>query len=531
MTATVTAAPHALLGYNRACNVEDFSHPDLRPVIREVFAHELARFGPDFPAGHEYRKHWEVAMAVRAFRDHGVLGGSSQLLGVGVGSDASLFHLTRHAGRVFAADEYLEAGREGHVDATMLTEPERHWPFAWNPRRLVVQHMSPIDLRYEDECFDGVFSGSILDVDDGRVAERALDEVHRVLKPGGVFSLSADLLAGSDAADTVRAALGRRAWLPVSPVELDVTEATLAVTQDAEVAVRRDDRLWTRLHLTLRKADRPAESVASPPRVAGADAQRDTAPTRRLGHSKVCNVGDLSHPQLRSAMRDLPDRRNDRDVWRSAMAIRSFADQGVLDGSSDLLIVGAGRDATASALTRSARRVFATDRYLDDGGSARMLTEAGHSSRVPGRPRRLVVQHMDPLDLRHPDESFHGVYALRSLERQHDLDAVRRCVAEMHRVLRPGGVLALSTTFLASGSIPGRPGAWMFTLPWIYDLLFAECAWELPAPIDFSVSPATLAASGLTRQTPEGVGLPLHVTLRKPSLTGNLEPGAATPLR
>ena len=46
----------------------------------------------------------------------------------------------------------------------MLTEPTSHRPplMLFNRRRLVVQHMDALDLRYEDESFDGIFScGSI----------------------------------------------------------------------------------------------------------------------------------------------------------------------------------------------------------------------------------------------------------------------------------------------------------------------------------------------------------------------------------
>ena len=59
------------LPYVKACEIEDFAHPDLRDTVREVFHHELARLGPEFPSGREYRKHWEVAMAVRTLRDGG----------------------------------------------------------------------------------------------------------------------------------------------------------------------------------------------------------------------------------------------------------------------------------------------------------------------------------------------------------------------------------------------------------------------------------------------------------------------------
>src|SRR5262245_61554505 len=102
--------PGPRLGYNKLCQLEDFAHPTLRPLIREVFAHELERFGPDFPLGVEYRKHWEVAMAIRTLRDFGALLERSQVLGVGAGNEPTIFWLTNRVRRVFATDLYLQDG-------------------------------------------------------------------------------------------------------------------------------------------------------------------------------------------------------------------------------------------------------------------------------------------------------------------------------------------------------------------------------------------------------------------------------------
>ena len=59
-----------------------------------------------FPVGREYRKYWEIAMALRSFRDLGVLRDDAQVLGVGAGHEATIYWLTRHVGRVVATDRY-----------------------------------------------------------------------------------------------------------------------------------------------------------------------------------------------------------------------------------------------------------------------------------------------------------------------------------------------------------------------------------------------------------------------------------------
>ena len=281
---------------NSVCNLESFSDPGLRSVLREVYPHELVRFGPDYPTGHEYRKDWEVGMAVAALREGGALRPDAEILGIGAGYEPTICHLTRLVRRVFATDLYL--GNE-HWDesahVSMLHDPGEHWVGEWNPRRLVVQHMNALELCYEDESFDGVFSSSSIE-HFGSAAEvtRSLDEMFRVLKPGGVLSLSTEFrLAGPgpgiagvlmfDEPQIRELFLDPYDWSPIDPVDLSCSEATLATEQVfgdllgdlrahlegrrfirfdqlewsryPHLVLRDGDRVWTSVHLALRKAD------------------------------------------------------------------------------------------------------------------------------------------------------------------------------------------------------------------------------------------------------------------------------------
>lgn len=233
------------LSHNKICNLEDFTHPELRPVLRDVFAHEVVRFGDAFPAGKENRKDWEAAMALRAFGACGLLDGDADFLGVAAGNEPLLFHLTRVARTVHATDVYLAPGDwEVFGHRSMLDDPFEHWPFAWNPRRLVVQHMDALDMRYEDETFDGVFSSSSIEHFGGHAeVRRSMDEMFRVLRPGGVLAVSTEFrlsgpspgLEGTllfDEEELASVLIGDRAWAPVSPLDLTVSGATLATKVD-----------------------------------------------------------------------------------------------------------------------------------------------------------------------------------------------------------------------------------------------------------------------------------------------------------
>jgi ubiquinone/menaquinone biosynthesis C-methylase UbiE len=146
----------------------------------------------------------------------------------------------------------------------MLTQPERHWPFAWNPRRLTVEHMNALDLRLEDESVDAVFSSSSVEHFGQREdVARSLDEAFRVLKPGGVLSVSSEFrLRGDrpgvpgvlmfDMDDIDGVFLGSRDWTLIEPFDLTVSAATMAtaaefkkVANDQGSQIARVGGLWT----------------------------------------------------------------------------------------------------------------------------------------------------------------------------------------------------------------------------------------------------------------------------------------------
>lgn len=183
------------LPYCKPCELEDFQHPELRRAFDQVYA--AAGEAQLCSPGREDRKPWEVCMTARAFADHQVLRPQAEVLGVGAGRERTIFYLTNHVRRVFATDLYLEPGDWATTTATpsFLVAPAAPPGVAWEPRRLVVQHMDALELRYPDASFDAVFSSSSIEhfgsTDDIR---RSVDETVRVLRPGGIVSLSTELL-------------------------------------------------------------------------------------------------------------------------------------------------------------------------------------------------------------------------------------------------------------------------------------------------------------------------------------------------
>jgi len=233
----------------KVIGIEDFEDAELVGLIRDVWQ-AGANALPDFPRGHEHRKQWEVAMALRALREGGVLRTDAEALGVGAGFEPTIFWLTRHIARVFATDLYLDSGEWGEANRLMLTDPEACWPEEWNPRRLVVQHMNALELRYPDDSFDAVFSSSSIEhFGDRAQVRRAAEEMHRVLRPGGTASISTEMrLQGpppgalgltmftpEELLGTLVEGIG---WKPLSEFDAAISDATLAGAINFEDALR-----------------------------------------------------------------------------------------------------------------------------------------------------------------------------------------------------------------------------------------------------------------------------------------------------
>jgi len=229
---------------------------------------------------------------------------------------------------------------------------------------------------------------------------------------------------------------------------------------------------------------------------------QETAST--AGLCKLCEVEDFEDPELRRLIRSayafhsegdpaFPSGREYRKLWEVAMSLRAFGQLGLL-GKGRFLGVAAGAEATIFWLTRHASQVVATDLYDESWGKQApptMLTDPGVHATCPWDPRRLLVERMDARDLRFEDGTFDGVFSSSSIEHFGGYEDVRRALAEMRRVLRQGGVAALSTEFRIAGELSALPGLLLFDEAELRSVLEAE-DWKLVEPLKLKLSRATL---------------------------------------
>lgn len=184
--------------------------------------------------------------------------------------------------------------------------------------------------------------------------------------------------------------------------------------------------------------------------------------------NKVISESDFGQPELRELIQDiLPaagDRRH-RKLWEFGMAALALKRGKALRSDALGLSVGAGHEPILYWLTKKIRWLIATDLYADAGewasgeASVTMLADPDSFAPYPYERRRLTPVHMDALDLRFEDGMFDFAFSMGSIEHFGGFDAAVDALREMARVVRPKGVVAVTTEVVVDGgpakSIPG----------------------------------------------------------------------------
>ena len=178
------------LGLQKVCDIHDFFHPEIDHILRKEL--KSVPFGS--------RRAWEFAMIFRALQKKGKLHAEAEGLAMGAGTERLIYSIARHARRTVVTDLYTpDSGWVG----VRTTNPKQlvmsRAPWRIDPARLDVLAMDMRDLKFPDDSFDFCWStGAFEHIGDDEDFRRHFSEVHRVLRPGGVYAFTTAVVFGPE---------------------------------------------------------------------------------------------------------------------------------------------------------------------------------------------------------------------------------------------------------------------------------------------------------------------------------------------
>jgi FkbM family methyltransferase len=233
-----------------------------------------------------------------------------------------------------------------------------------------------------------------------------------------------------------------------------------------------------------------------------------------IGFNRVCQFEDFCDPELVAEMHEVlsykvrhfgpsfPRRVEHCKDWEVAMATRTLRQFGALRADASILGVAAGMEDTIFYLSKHVGEVMTVDRYVQSGvwqlnSPLWMLVTPEFGAPDGCNQDRIVVQHMDARRLRFPDDRFDGIFSSGSIEHFGGLMEVAHAAYEMGRVLKPGGILSLSTVMAIAGP-PGRLGGvpgtcLLFQREHLLRYIVEASGLELVDALDTDATPATHA--------------------------------------
>ena len=151
--------------------------------------------------GHQvHRKGWEWTQAIYGLDKLDKLTPTARGLGVGAGREAIIFYLADRVKEVVATDLYgmneeWISNQGAEAPGEILQDSKKYCPREFNENAVRFEIADGTALPYESEAFDFCFSLSSIEHFGGHNAsQRAIQEMGRVLKPGGIAAVATEYL-------------------------------------------------------------------------------------------------------------------------------------------------------------------------------------------------------------------------------------------------------------------------------------------------------------------------------------------------
>ena len=209
-------------------NPAKWDNPEWHAILRSLVAVPTDQ-------GSMHRKSYEFTQLLFGLERLGALREGARVLSVGAGHECPLYWLANRVHRVYATDMYERVwqsafGREG--DAAVLENASTFAPFEYRRDHLMFLRMDGSRLAFGNGAFDIAYSLSSIEHFGGfEGARRAVGDMARVLKPGGILALATEWC--------VRGRAGGEVFSP-NEVRRIIDQPGLELVQPI------DDRVWDR---------------------------------------------------------------------------------------------------------------------------------------------------------------------------------------------------------------------------------------------------------------------------------------------
>jgi SAM-dependent methyltransferase len=171
---------------NKICQVADIYNPEWAKTAREL-KHRIDAAG-------FHRKDWEHIQIIMALKHLHYLTPNSVCLAIGAGREHLLYYLTYKIKKVYGIDLYGGRYYGGEDESDIPLSTERYAPFPYDHDKLQLFRMDALNLDFPDQKFDFVFSASSIEhFGEKKDILQSLKEMYRVLKPGGIASITTEL--------------------------------------------------------------------------------------------------------------------------------------------------------------------------------------------------------------------------------------------------------------------------------------------------------------------------------------------------
>lgn len=226
-----------------------------------------------FSSGTElfHRKAWEFSQVLYGLRKLGRLSPEAVALGIGCGHEELMYFLANRVKKVDATDLYEKKYLGGESSEDVLVHPEKYAPFHYRREHLQVRKMDARQLLFKDDTFDFIFCLSALE-HFGKESDKlkALREMFRVLKPGGVAALTTELILnrlgrgrGYFRFNKLNELVSAAGFILAEPIDLSIEEEyaypplamPMEVRRAPNVILRNFNTIYTSLSLFLGKPE------------------------------------------------------------------------------------------------------------------------------------------------------------------------------------------------------------------------------------------------------------------------------------